>query len=107
MRDPQFRQQQADSRRAPYVAPVNAPVDELIDPSGRGWVPHMAPVYGGVDARVPLHPARPRPEDPQPALREAFARTARILHEPATAPSPGAAKGMPASAWTGPLPSSN
>jgi hypothetical protein len=27
-------------------------VDELIDPSGRGWVPYVAPVYGGVNARV-------------------------------------------------------
>ncbi len=52
MRDPQFRQQQVDGLRAPHVAPVNALVDELIDPSGRGWVPYVAPVYGGVDARV-------------------------------------------------------
>ena len=52
MRDPQFRQQQVDGLRAPDVAPINALVDELIDPSGRGWVPHVAPVYGGVDARV-------------------------------------------------------
>lgn len=27
-------------------------MDELIDPPGRGWVPYVAPVYGGVDARV-------------------------------------------------------
>jgi hypothetical protein len=52
MRDPQFRQQQVDGLRAPHVAPVNALVDELISPSGRGWVPYVAPVYGGVDARV-------------------------------------------------------
>jgi Uracil DNA glycosylase superfamily len=52
MRDPQFRQQQLDGVRAPHIAPVNALVDELIDPSGRGWVPYVAPVYGGVDARV-------------------------------------------------------
>ena len=52
MRDPQFRQQQVDGLRAPRVAPVNALVDELIDPSGRGWVPYVAPVYGGVNARV-------------------------------------------------------
>jgi hypothetical protein len=52
MRDPQFRQQQVDGLRAPQIAPVNALVNELIDPSGRGWVPYVAPVYGGVDARV-------------------------------------------------------
>jgi hypothetical protein len=52
MRDPQFRHQQEDGLRAPHIAPVNALIDELIDPSGRGWVPYVAPVYGGVEARV-------------------------------------------------------
>jgi hypothetical protein len=52
MRDPQFRQEQVDGLRAPHVAPVNALVDELIDPAGRGWVPYVAPVYGGVYAGV-------------------------------------------------------
>ena len=51
MRDPQFWQQQVDGLRAPHVAPVNALVDELRDPS-RGYVPYVAPVYGGVNARV-------------------------------------------------------
>lgn len=50
--DLQFRQQQLDGLRAPHIAPVNALVDELINPSGRGWIPYVAPVYGGVDARV-------------------------------------------------------
>ncbi len=52
MRDPQFRRQQIDDLRAPHIAPVNALVDELTDPAGRGWVPYVAPVYGGVSARV-------------------------------------------------------
>jgi len=52
MRDPQFRQQQVEGLRAPHVAPINALVDDLIDPFGRGWVPYVAPVYGGVNARV-------------------------------------------------------
>ena len=52
MRDPRFRQEQVDSLRAPHIAPVNGLVDELIDPSGRGWVPYVAPIYGGVNARV-------------------------------------------------------
>lgn len=38
--------------RAPHIAPVNALVDELAGPAGRGWVPYVAPVYGGVEARV-------------------------------------------------------
>lgn len=52
MSDPQFRQQQKDGVRAPHVAPINALVDELNDPPGRGWVPYVSPDYGGVDARV-------------------------------------------------------
>jgi hypothetical protein len=46
MRDPQFRQQQEDDLRAAHVAPVNALVDELTDPPGRGRVPYVAPSYG-------------------------------------------------------------
>jgi len=229
MRDPQFRQQQVDGLRAPHIAPVNVLVDELIDPSGRGWVPYVAPVYGGVEARllnihrdtgpkthsqhggsgflcpenddasaerfatlldnagIPVSETLSRNAYPwyinrkpraaelkagveplrrllgllprlrvvmlhgrdalagwrrlerrhhdlvrrlevvptyhtsnqafigppevraarMAALREAFARTARTLQDPATATAPGAAKGMPASAWTGPPPSSN
>jgi hypothetical protein len=52
MRDPQFRQQQEDGLRAAHVAPINALVDDLRDPVGRGWVPYVAPVYGSVNARV-------------------------------------------------------
>jgi Uracil DNA glycosylase superfamily len=55
MRDPQFRQEQEDGLRAPHVAPINDLVDELIEPpppDGRGWIPYVAPVYGGVNARV-------------------------------------------------------
>jgi hypothetical protein len=52
MSDPQFRQGQLDGLRLPHIAPVNALVDELTDPGGRGWVPYLAPAYGGVDARV-------------------------------------------------------
>jgi hypothetical protein len=39
MRDPQFRRQQVNGLRVPHAAPVNTLVDELIDPSGRGWMP--------------------------------------------------------------------
>jgi hypothetical protein len=52
MSDPQFQQQQRDGLRLPHIAAVNALVDELNDPGGRGWVPYLALAYGGVAARV-------------------------------------------------------
>lgn len=52
VRDPQLRQQQEDGLQAPHVAPINALIDELIDRSGWGWVPFVAPVHDGVDSRV-------------------------------------------------------
>jgi hypothetical protein len=52
MRDPRFRRQQEENLRAPHVAPVNALVDELASTAGRGWVPYVSPLYGGVNARV-------------------------------------------------------
>jgi hypothetical protein len=36
----------------PHIAPLNRLVDDLIATSGRGWMPHIAPMYGGVHARV-------------------------------------------------------
>jgi hypothetical protein len=32
------RKRQLDGLRAPHVAPINALIDELRDPDGRGWV---------------------------------------------------------------------
>jgi hypothetical protein len=58
MHDPQFWQQQVDGLWVPHVAPVNALVDE--------------PFIGPPEVRA----AR------MAALREALARTARILQEP-------------------------
>jgi hypothetical protein len=52
MRDPHYRQQQWDGRRVPHIAPVNALVDDLMASPGRAGVPYVAPIYGGVDARV-------------------------------------------------------
>jgi len=52
MDDPKFRRQQEDGPWAPHVKPVNALVKELTDSSGLGPVPYVAPVFGGVDARV-------------------------------------------------------
>jgi hypothetical protein len=52
MRDAEYRQQQWDQRWAPHVAPVNALVDQLGALPGQAGAPYVAPVYGGVDARV-------------------------------------------------------
>ncbi|GGD76895.1 uracil-DNA glycosylase [Microbacterium murale] len=51
MVNPAFRQQQWDDRYAPHIAPVNEYVDELRE-IGRGWAPYVAPIHGGVEARV-------------------------------------------------------
>jgi hypothetical protein len=51
MRDPAFRRSQEEGIRLPNVAPINALVDELRE-QGRGWVPYVAPIYGGVDAEM-------------------------------------------------------
>lgn len=59
-----FRQQQWDDRYAPHIAPINHYVDELKE-AGRGWLPYVAPLHGGVEARV-LSILR----DPGPATQE-------------------------------------
>ena len=51
MRDPEFRRSQENGLRLPHVAPINALVDELRR-ERRGWVPYIAPVYGGVESRM-------------------------------------------------------
>lgn len=51
MADPAFREKQWADRYAPHVAPVNEYVDELRG-VGRGWAPYVAPLHGGVEARV-------------------------------------------------------
>ena len=51
MRDSAFRREQRDGLYAPHVAPINT----LVDGLGRqadGWLPHVAPVHGGVQARL-------------------------------------------------------
>jgi Uracil DNA glycosylase superfamily len=47
-----YWQQQWGDRRAPHVAPINAFIDGLMASPGRTGVPYVAPVYGGVNARV-------------------------------------------------------
>lgn len=52
MREEAFRIEQEQGRYAPHVRPVNEMVDALRDQDGRGWMPHVAPWHGGVEARV-------------------------------------------------------
>lgn len=49
--DPAFRADQWNRRFDPHVAPINRYVDEIRD-LGYGWAPYVAPIHGGVDARV-------------------------------------------------------
>jgi hypothetical protein len=51
MRDPAFRREQEAGLRLPHIAPINDLVDELRE-DGRGWAPYVAPIYGGVHARM-------------------------------------------------------
>jgi hypothetical protein len=52
MRNPAFRAAQHARKYDPHVAPINRLIDDLIEPGGRGWMPYVAPIYGGVNARV-------------------------------------------------------
>lgn len=52
MRDTAFRDAQLAGIRAEHIAPVNALVDRLNDPSAGRWAPYVAPVYGGTSARL-------------------------------------------------------
>lgn len=52
MANPAFRDKQEAGVYDPHVRPVNELVDELRDRDGRGWMPHVAPLHGGVHARL-------------------------------------------------------
>ncbi len=51
MGDASFRHDQWERRFDPHIAPINHYVDE-IRTQGLGWAPYVAPLHGGVDARV-------------------------------------------------------
>jgi len=51
MRDAEFRRSQEAGLRLPHIAPINSLVDELRE-KGRGWVPYVAPLYGGIHAEL-------------------------------------------------------
>jgi hypothetical protein len=52
MRDRAFRDSQHAQLRDPHIAPFTELIDELRQVPGRGWMPYLAPMYGGVHARV-------------------------------------------------------
>lgn len=52
MASKQFREQMQARLNEPHIAPITALVDRLRDHDGRGWMPYVAPSYGGVNARV-------------------------------------------------------
>lgn len=52
MADPKFREQQRAHRKDAHIASINEFVAALQEPNGRGWVPEVAPLHGGVDATV-------------------------------------------------------
>ena len=52
MADPVFRKRQFDGLREPHIAPFTELVDDLVAGGDRGWMPYIAPMYGGVNARV-------------------------------------------------------
>jgi len=49
MREVEFREKQWHHRYDEHIAPINRLVDEL---RRDGWVPYVAPMYGGVNARL-------------------------------------------------------
>jgi hypothetical protein len=51
MADPHFRSQQRAKAYDDHVRPINEFVDALRT-TGNGWVPHVAPHHGGVEAQV-------------------------------------------------------
>ena len=52
MADEGFRQIQWDTRYDPHIEPVNRYVDLLRQDAERGWAPYVAPLYGGIRARL-------------------------------------------------------
>ena len=65
MADPRFREDQWQRRYEPHIKPINRLVDSLRDEATGSWLPYVAPIYGGRDARL-LSLLR----DPGPRTRE-------------------------------------
>ncbi|RAU92884.1 uracil-DNA glycosylase [Mycolicibacter senuensis] len=52
MRDAEFKASQIDQQSAPHIEPINAFVEQLTDQGGQGRPPKVAPIHGGVDAKI-------------------------------------------------------
>lgn len=52
MSDPAYRILQIEQRMNPHVAPINKLVATLQNRDDRGWAPEVAPVHGGINARI-------------------------------------------------------
>lgn len=52
MRSADFRAEQRECRFDAHIAPINEFVGTLQNLDGRGWLPEVAPLHGGIDARV-------------------------------------------------------
>ena len=52
MRDATFRDTQLAGLRARHIAPMNALVEDILDPAAGLWAPYVAPMYGGVNSRL-------------------------------------------------------
>lgn len=65
MADAGFRNQQWLNRYSDHIAPINRLVDELCNDGIHGWAPYVAPMYGGVNARLlsVLRDPGPRTQD--------------------------------------------
>lgn len=66
MSDAAFRAEMRAGVYAPLVEPINRLVDDLVADSDRGWMPYVAPTFGGVDAEILL-----LLQDPGPGTHEA------------------------------------
>lgn len=51
MKEHAFRQEQIANIYRAHIKPINELVDQLKD-SENGWMPYVAPLYGGKDARL-------------------------------------------------------
>ncbi|MCV7194036.1 uracil-DNA glycosylase [Mycolicibacterium brumae] len=65
MADPEFRTQQEQNKTDPHMKRINEFVASLQDKDAGKWLPEVAPMHGGVDARV-LSVLR----DPGPATKK-------------------------------------
>jgi hypothetical protein len=52
MRDANFQDEQLGGLRERHIAPINALVDGILDPAAGLWAPYVAPMYGGIHARL-------------------------------------------------------